>query len=132
MFAFHLLVHAAPVEVQSLRLKSEVLTDCHFDTGLSMQNSDELHLRAELRGHEEDVSDETLLVMSLMISPCCCQYLRRPWLQVRAVITCPLGLVTASRDKSVRVWTEGEDHQFSLDKSLVIASAASAFAHNPD
>ncbi|KAL3142953.1 hypothetical protein ABBQ38_003238 [Trebouxia sp. C0009 RCD-2024] len=56
-----------------------------------MQNSDELHLRAELRGHEEDV---------------------------RAVITCPLGLVTASRDKTVRVWTEGEDHQFSLDKSM--------------
>ena len=30
-----------------------------------MQNSDDLHLRAELRGHEEDVSIEILLVIKL-------------------------------------------------------------------
>lgn len=58
-----------------------------------MQDADELHLRAELRGHEEDV---------------------------RGVITCPLGVITASRDKTIRVWTESEDKQFQLNKSLVI------------
>ncbi|KAL0051183.1 hypothetical protein WJX82_003205 [Trebouxia sp. C0006] len=57
-----------------------------------MQSAEDLHLRAELRGHEEDV---------------------------RGVITSPLGVITASRDKTVRVWKESQDKQFLLDKSLV-------------
>ncbi|KAL0030698.1 hypothetical protein WJX77_002586 [Trebouxia sp. C0004] len=57
-----------------------------------MQSAEDLHLRGELRGHEEDV---------------------------RGVITCPLGVITASRDKTVRVWKESQDKQFLLDKSLV-------------
>ena len=35
------------------------------------------------------------------------------------MITCPLGVITASRDKTVRVWNESRDKQFQLDKSLV-------------
>ena len=40
------------------------------------------------------------------------------FVQVRGVITCPLGLVTASRDKTVKIWTQAED-QYVLDKNLV-------------
>ena len=47
------------------------------------------------------------------------------FLQVRGVISCPLGLVTASRDKTVRIWTEAKD-QYSLDKSLVAAPGPTA------
>lgn len=38
--------------------------------------------------------------------------------QVRGVITSPFGIVTASRDKTIRVWTEA-GNDFNLDKSLV-------------
>lgn len=55
---------------------------------------EDFHLRADLRGHEEDV---------------------------RAVSCCDLGVLTASRDKTIRLWAEdgGEDHGFHMVSTLV-------------
>ena len=95
-----------------------------------MQNSDELHLRAELRGHEEDVSAAALTVIRPAHHPRYFLPVSSPFVQVRAVISCPIGLVTASRDKTIRIWTEAEGH-YSLDKSLVTARGPIAVNHLP-
>eukprot|EP00210_Caulerpa_lentillifera_P003129 g2989.t1 len=51
-----------------------------------------MHLRCELRGHEEDV---------------------------RGLCVCPLGIISGSRDKTVRIWIESSESEFILEKTLL-------------
>lgn len=52
------------------------------------------------------------------------------FVQVRGVISCPLGIVTASRDKTVKVWVQAKD-QYVLDKNLVIPTDPIPEIHLP-
>ena len=77
-----------------------------------------LRLRAELRGHEEDVRATPLLHMLLKLSEYgnACMLLRqsnctmdpqpRVSVQVRGLCICELGLLTSSRDRTAKLWHE--------------------------
>lgn len=49
----------------------------------------------------------------------------RAAVQVRALCACELGLWTASRDKTVKLWTEVDQRHFALSSTLVCASKSS-------
>jgi hypothetical protein len=82
-------------------------------------------LRLELRGHVEDVSDgncphalqiETLdciVLPTFILGTALCT------VQVRSVCCCDLGVITGSRDKTIKVWGEQPDHNFALQSTLV-------------
>ena len=79
-------------------------------------------LRAELRGHEEDVCSARTPLHSPALVGCQTPLTRvlLPSLQVRSVCITPEGAVlTGSRDKTIKLWTEGPDGTFTATTTLV-------------
>jgi hypothetical protein len=75
-------------------------------------------LRCEIKAHDEDVSfqhsDSMAPVPHHMV-----HHLMFYSLQVRGVCICDTGLVTSSRDQTVKVWVESDARCFQLLNTLV-------------
>ena len=77
----------------------------------------ELQLRCELLGHQEDVSQGCELCFML----CCGRHAAAPSMtaQVRALVSSKQGVWTASRDKTLKLWIAGDDRVMVSGLTLV-------------